>query len=321
MPASTPLTNPTLAPSPTPASMKGVVALVKTSDRAAGVRRALDLLGVNPVQDKRLLLKPNFNSSDPAPGSTHPDVLRAMAAWLQEAGAASITIGDRSGMGDTRRVMDTLGVFELAADLGLETVVFDDLAADGWVSQPANGTHWSRGFALARAALDADGIVMACCLKTHRYGGHFTLSLKNAVGLAAKSVPGEGYNYMQELHASADQRTMIAEINAAFSPALAVIDGVEAFVRGGPDAGTRVAAQVVLAGSDRVALDAVGVALLRLHGTTNEVSAGPVFQLEQIARAVELDLGVSSPDGIQFITDSPESAAYAASLGPILMAG
>ena len=37
--------------------------------------------------------------------------------------------------------------------------------------------------AIAKPALDADALVMACCLKTHRYGGHFTLSLKNGVGL------------------------------------------------------------------------------------------------------------------------------------------
>ncbi len=98
-------------------------------------------------------------------------------------------------------------------------------------------------------------------LKTHRFGGHFTLSLKNSVGLAGKYLPGDGYNYMQELHGSEHQRRMIAEINAAYQPALIVMDGVEAFVRGGPDRGDLVAANVMLAGTDRVAIDAVGVAL------------------------------------------------------------
>jgi uncharacterized protein (DUF362 family) len=95
---------------------------------------------------------------------------------------------------------------------------------------------------------------------------------------------------------------------------------VEAFVGGGPEAGTRVRAQVVLAGIDRVALDAVGVALLRYFGTTAEVSAGAVFQQEQIARAVELGLGVTSPDAIQFLTGDVESEAYADLLRPILSA-
>ena len=310
---------PTAAPTPLPPSLTGVVALVSTDDRSHGVQRALDLLAVNPVQSRRVFLKPNFNSSDPAPGSTHPDVLRALDTWLGHAGADSITIGDRSGMGNTRQVMEQIGVFEMADDLGWETIVFDDLGAEDWVGYPSTGTHWSQGFALARPAVEAEAMVMACCLKTHRYGGHFTLSLKNAVGLAAAAIPGERFDYMNELHSSPFQREMIAEINAGFAPALIVLDGVEAFVSGGPDTGKRVASRVVMAASDRVALDAAGVAVLRLHGTTPEVRRGPVFGQAQIARAVELGLGVGRPEEIRFITDDPESAEYARSLEPILL--
>jgi uncharacterized protein (DUF362 family) len=139
--------------------------------------------------------------------------------------------------------------------------------------------------------------------------------------MVAKRVPGNGYDFMTELHNSAHQRRMIAEINAAYTPALAVIDGVDAFTTGGPDAGTLVHPQVVLAGADRVALDAVGVALLRYFGTTDAVASGPIFQQEQIARAVELGLGVSSPEGIELVTDDTESAAYAASIEPLLLGG
>jgi uncharacterized protein (DUF362 family) len=68
-----------------------------------------------------------------------------------------------------------------------------------------------------------------------------------------------------------------------------------------------------------VALDAAGVAVLRLHGTTPEVRRGPVFGQAQIARAVELGLGVGRPEEIRFITDDPGSAEYASSLEPILL--
>ena len=46
-----------------------------------------------------------------------------------------------------------------------------------------------------------------------------------------------------------------------------------------------------MAGTDRVAIDAVGVAILRHFGTTAEVSRGSVFEQEQIARALALGLG------------------------------
>jgi len=160
--------------------------------------------------------------------------------------------------------------------------------------------------------------VQTCCLKTHRYGGHFTLSLKNSVGLAAKRVPGDAYDYMRELHSSPDQRLMIAEINAAYRPDLVVLDGVEAFVTGGPDTGKLVKAGVVLAGTDRIAIDAVGVALLRHFGTTPEVSRGAIFEQEQIARAVQLGLGVAGPRQIELVTGDAASAEYARKIRAIL---
>jgi uncharacterized protein (DUF362 family) len=97
-----------------------------------------------------------------------------------------------------------------------------------------------------------------------------------------------------------------------------VLDGVEAFVDGGPDRGTKVEAGVMLAGTDRVAIDAVGVAILRLLGTTPEVSRGPIFEQEQIARAAELGLGVSSAKQIQLVTGDDDSEALAARVKDIL---
>ena len=294
------------------------VALVKTPSRNDGVRQALALFGVPDVAGKQLFLKPNFNSADPAPGSTHPDVLRTVIAALQEGKPSHIVVGDRSGMGNTRQVMDQAGVFGMAQELGFEALVLDELDADSWQHFNPPGSHWERGFALPKPLLAADMVVQTCCLKTHRFGGHFTLSLKNSVGLAAKSVPGEGYNYMGELHSSPNQRRMIAEINTVYTPSLIVLDGVEAFRTGGPDSGDKVAANVVLAGSDRVAVDAVGVAILRLLGTTPAVSEGPIFGQEQLARAVELGLGAASSDKIELVTGDEESAAYAAQIEQML---
>lgn len=300
---------------PVPAAQ---VAFVKTSDRVAGVKKALELLNFSGVKGKNLFLKPNFNSADPAPGSTHPDTLATLVQSLQALGAAGITVGDRSGMGQTRSVMEQVGLFQMAEELGFNTVVFDELTADEWVVQHVGDSHWQQGFALPRPVLEADGIIQTCCLKTHRYGGHFTLSLKNSVGLAAKRLPGETYNYMNELHSSADQRRMIAEINATYRPDLVVLDGVEAFVEGGPAQGKKVQANVILAGTDRIAMDAVGVAILRYFGTTEAVSQGAIFEQEQIARAVELGLGVDSPTQIELVTGDPASAAYAQQIQEIL---
>ena len=311
------------SPSPTGTAEPGSaqVAFVKTRDRAAGVRRALALLGLNAFSSKNVLLKPNFNSAHPSPGSTHNDVLRALVQELRERGARAITVADRSGMAATREVMEQKGVFTMAEELDFEPLVFDELEKDQWVMMQPPDSHWERGFPFAQPILEADVVVQTCCLKTHRFGGHFTMSLKNSVGMVAKRVPGDRWDYMGELHASPHQRLMIAEVNTAYTPALVVLDAVEAFVDRGPDSGKRVWAEVVLAGTDRVAIDAVGVAVLRSFGTTPQVSEGPIFHQEQIARAVELGLGADGAGKIRFVTGDAESEAYAAQIQEILARG
>ena len=304
----------TSRPSPTAAPDGAArLAFVRTRDRREGVQVALSLLDENNISGKKVLLKPNFNSADPPPASTHPDTLRGLIESLQGMGSSAITVADRSGMGDTQVVMQTLGIYDLAHELGFETLVFDDLTdPEDWVLVKNDGDHWENGFPVPRQLIEAEAVVSTCCLKPHRFGGHFTLSLKNTIGLVGKFKGRGGHNYMTELHTSQYQRLMIAEANRAYVPALVVLDGVEAFIDNGPDTGTKVWGDVVIAGTDRVAIDAVGLAVLRMLGYTGVAAAGPVFGQEQIARAVELGLGIDGPEKITLITGDPESAAYAA---------
>jgi uncharacterized protein (DUF362 family) len=299
------------------------ISLVQTKNRAEGVKRAIGLLKSNPVRGKSVTLKPNFNSADPAPGSTHNDTLRALILALKEMGARRITLAERSGPGDTtRQVMEKKGIFDMARELGFEIINLEELGQDGWVHLNPKDSHWKNGFLFPRVYVEAESIVQTCCLKTHQYGGHFTLSLKCSVGMLPPGLHGAGsYPYMNELHGSPYQRQMIAEINTAYTPDLIVMDGVEAFVDGGPHRGTRVKANVIFAGNDRVAIDAAGVATLRLLGTTPEVSLGQVFEQDQIARAVELGLGVKSPDQIEFVTDDAVGEDLAGRAREVLLRG
>ncbi|MFP4101094.1 DUF362 domain-containing protein [Coleofasciculus sp.] len=294
------------------------VVLVRTDDRVAGTQKALDLLQPEGLSDRTVFLKPNYNTGDPAPAATDTQLLEKLVQELQNGGSQGITIGDRSGMANTRQAMEQKQVFQLADRYGLETIVFDEMDADQWQYISAEGTHWQKGFAFARPILDAGAIVNTCCLKTHRFGGHFTLSLKNSVGMVAKYVPGDSFNYMQDLHSSPHQRVMIAEINQAYKPALILLDGVEAFVNGGPASGKKVKAGVMLAGTDRLAVDAVAIAILRSLGTTDAVSEGSIWQLEQIQRAVELGLGASSAEQIELVTADSASQTMADQIRQLL---
>lgn len=320
-PASSPAnsTSAETVPAPERSNVSRVV-LVRSEDRVAGTRKAIDLLQPQGISGQTIFLKPNYNTADPAPASTDTALLEALVQELQNAGSGQITIGDRSGMANTRQAMQTKGVFQLADRYGLKAIVLDELDREGWQYFPAEGTHWSNGFAFARPALDAGAIVNTCCLKTHRFGGHFTLSLKNTVGLVAKYVPGDSHNYMSELHSSQHQRLMIAEANKAYNPALVLLDGVEAFINGGPEAGDVAKPGVILAGTDRVAVDVVAIGILRSLGTTSTVSQGSVWQLEQIKRAVELGLGAGSAEQIEIVTADSASQTMADQVRRIITA-
>ncbi|HSH12324.1 MAG TPA: DUF362 domain-containing protein, partial [Desulfurivibrionaceae bacterium] len=149
-------------------------------------------------------------------------------------------------------------------------------------------------------------------LKTHGYGGVFTMSLKLAVGITRK-------RNMTELHGSLfSMRKMIAEINQAYTPGLIVMDGLEVFTDGGPAHGTLKKPGVMLAGTDRVAIDAVGLAVLKQMGSNRKIMETPIFAQEQIARAVELGLGVSSAKDIEIVSGDAESRSYGEKLREIL---
>lgn len=279
------------------------IAVISTNDRVYGVNKSFELQEINPVKGKKVVFKPNFNTADLPPASTDMETFRQILVKIQEMGAESITVAERCGPANTEETFKKKGLYELAEEFDFSIVNLSTIPREEWVMKNPEGNHWKDGFLFAKVYDEAEYVIETCCLKTHQYGGHFTLSLKNATAL----VPRVGYSYMNELHSSPNQRKMIAEINAAYNWDLVILDGVVSFVDGGPMEGTRKDANVFVAGTDKVAIDAVGVALLRMLGTTPNVSKGPIFQQEQIARAVELGIGVSSFEEIDFLTDSTES--------------
>jgi len=293
------------------------VALVKTTERKKGVRSALKTLGIYPCRGKDVLIKTNFNTADATPGSTHNDTLLALVEELWGMGAKSVSLGERS-YPPTRQVMEEKGVLPSLEKLQVKVIDFDKLSDTDWVLIKPKEGHWPNGFRVARPILEAECLISTCCLKTHQHGGIFTMSLKLHVGVVPTT--RHGYDYMGQLHGSPHQRRMIAEINQAFTPALVVLDGVDAFVDGGPASGKRAKGNIFLASSDRVAIDACGVAMLKLLGSNQAVMGRPIFEQEQIVRAVELGLGASSPASIELVAGL-ESAALRDQVADVLKTG
>lgn len=294
------------------------VILVKTNVRKEGASRSLKALAINPVKGKDVLIKPNFNTADITPGSTHNDTLEALVGELWSMGARSISLGERS-FPPVQEVMEAKGVMPLLQRLEVKVIDFDRLQEKDWVLMTPKESHWQKGFRIARPVLESECLVSTCCLKTHQYGGVFSMSLKLHVGVVPTT--RHGYSYMQELHGSPHQRRMIAEINGPFKPALVVLDGIDTFVDGGPMTGKEAQGDVFLASTDRVAIDAVGVAILKSLGGNPAIMKTRIFEQEQIARAAELGIGASSPSEIELVAEGEGSQVMRDRIAGILAGG
>jgi uncharacterized protein (DUF362 family) len=284
------------------------VFIVSTDDRKKGVAEIIKLMKIPSPKGKGVVIKPNFNTADPTPGSTHNDTLRQLMTELLEQDARALTIAERSGPPSTKKVMEDKGVFDLASEMKAAVVNFEELADADWVKVAPKDSHWTSELFVPRVVAEAPYLVSTCCLKTHGFGGVYSMSVKLAVGMTPKRL-------MREMHGSREHmRRMIAEINAGYTPAVIVMDGVEAFVDGGPSQGKKVAANVLVGGTDRIAVDAVGLAILKELGSNAAIMEKKIFEQEQIQRAVELGLGVSAPDQIELVTGDPVSRSYAAKI-------
>ena len=261
-----------------------VAKAIAGEDVRASVDRVIALLGHLGQaigRGDRVLVKPNFNSADPYPGSTDLVFLRAVLEILLEAGAR-VTVGESSGgvWRPTRNILQKLGMFDLMRDLGVELVAFED-RADDWVRIKIDGDYLG-AVSMPRSAYEADKIVYLPCMKTHSIA-RFSGALKLAVGFMH---PGE----RRALHARHLEQK-VAEISMCWQPDLIVMDGRKAFVSGGPDRGQLAEPGLMLASGDLVAIDVEAMKVLLSYEGKNKLVADP-WQSPQIVTALKHGLGV-----------------------------
>jgi uncharacterized protein (DUF362 family) len=236
----------------------------------------------------RVLVKPNYNSSDPYPGSTDVAFLKAVVSLLLEAGA-KVTVGESSGgiWRPTRKVLYRAGVLNALAGMPVDVVVFEDRRRD-WVKVRTGGEYLSH-VTVPKAVYEADELVYLPCMKTHKYA-RFSLSLKLSVGIMH---PGE----RRSLHVR-DLEQKVAEINLVRQPDLIIMDGRKAFISGGPEKGEVVDPGVITASGDMVAIDVEALRVLGSYGGKNRLLSNP-YDSPQIAVALRHGLGHEEYDVVR----------------------
>jgi uncharacterized protein (DUF362 family) len=163
---------------------------------------------------------------------------------------------------------------------GVEIVNFDQ---GEFIKKEINGKYL-KAVRLPKILTEVDKLILLPCLKTHRFA-RFTISLKIGVGIMKKIE-------RTRLHVG-HLEEKIAELNLAYKPDLIILDGRKAFVTNGPEKGDLVEPNILMAGTDRVAIDVEGLKILKSYKAENKLKAD-IWQLPQIKRAVELNLGSQS---------------------------
>lgn len=267
----------------------GVVALVRSNDRRDGIRRALRMMGgLEPLcrgVRGEIVIKPNCNTDDPFPRDTHPETVRTIAESLIEAGvpAERIVVGDMSGRSrglPTRHTMANLGIARVAEELGLQLSCFEE---EQWVTvQPRGSRAWPDGIKIPRRIYEADRVILAPIMRPHSTAT-FTISLKLAVGL----IDAVGREWLHNGEAFYEK---MVELNLAYSADLVVADAMKILTD--RDLTQEKAAEpgLIIAGSSRVAVDAVSVAVMKQYGV-HGVSDSPVLGHDQLTMAERLGLG------------------------------
>ncbi|MDY6856473.1 MAG: DUF362 domain-containing protein [Thermodesulfobacteriota bacterium] len=217
------------------------------------VKESIDMLGGMERFVKggdRVLLKPNLLSAKPKEKAvtTHPSFISAVARLVQEAGGVPC-IGDSPGVGSLKRVTEKSGVREVADQMGIRLVAFDesfDLKND-------RGRVFKR-FKIAKAFQEVDVIINLPKLKTH---GQMilTLSVKNNFGFIVGKEKAKWH-----LKAGVDVNhfaQMLLDLCLLIQPGLTIMDGIIGMEGDGPGSGDPREIELIFAGIDCVAIDAV----------------------------------------------------------------
>jgi uncharacterized protein (DUF362 family) len=231
-----------------------------------------------------VLIKPNYNTADPSPASTAPDFLEATIKLAYQAGAKTVIVGESCTFyQNTRKVLQEAGVVDICKRLNAKLYVFEERY---WIKKETKNGKYLKKVTVPSVLDEVDKTIILPCLKTH-FLARFTISLKLAVGLMK---PRE----RMSLHMS-HLEEKVAELNTIYDPDLILVDGRKAFVTKGPSNGKVEEPNIIIAGTDRVAVDVEGVKVLQSFGEKNKLDM-PVWELPQIKAAVELGLGAANEE-------------------------
>ncbi|HIH94245.1 TPA: DUF362 domain-containing protein [Methanosarcina acetivorans] len=268
-----------------------LVGFSRNKDTLESIRTAVELAGGLGIREgETVLIRPNANTADPAPGSTNPEVLRGAIREVKKYNPGKIIVAEKSMSSlDTEEVLKKLGLWQAAEAEGVDEILtFDHMKREH--VEPGKAFSWPQGFDVPEFLKSIDYTIALPVIKTH-WTATFTMGLKSQISITSdrdrRQLPhGQG---MDTLFGH-----MIAESNLVYKPDFYISDATKCFVTNGPNVGTLREPGIALASTDVIANDVAGLALLKTLGTVPKIQIKSVWAQPQIRRAIELGLGVGS---------------------------
>ena len=232
------------------------VAKVPFTDYEQSISKALDLIGAGArlPREGLIILKPNLTNSSPPPVTTSVRAVAAVYRYCRAHADTEIIIGEGAGSGRTHDVFAALGYTEFAQREGLRLVDFNEAET---VTLENPDALQLKQFHLPKIARDAF-IISIPVLKDHSFT-KTTIAMKNMFGLAPAKHYAGNWN-KAKLHAPSTDDSVV-DVCLYKKPDLSVVDASVALT-GGHLAGKKKHVNLILAGFDPVAVDAVGSQLL-----------------------------------------------------------
>jgi len=226
-----------------------------------------------------VLLKPNFNTADPSPASTDLGFLKVVTELVYDCGAKIVIIGDSSTMSlNTRKVMEEIGVFELEKmERPPRVYVFDERK---WVKKTIPEAKFLKNVSVSEYLDKVDKLILLPNLKTH-FLAQFTGALKLSIGFV-KPFQRVGFHFR-----NLQEKT--AELNKIINPDLIIMDARKCFIKKGPAEGEIREPGLILASTDRVAIDIEGVKIIQGFKGNSLKGVDP-YQIPQIKKAIEIGI-------------------------------
>ncbi len=217
---------------------------------------ALGGMGKFITKGDRVVVKPNigWDRKPEQAANTNPEVVAAIVSLCYEAGAGTVKVFDRP-VSDPRRCYKQSGIADAASAAGAEVSFIDERKFE---KVPINGLVL-KDWPLYRDILEADKIINVPIAKTHGLAT-LTLGMKNWMGVMG--------GWRSRIHQSLDES--LVDVSRVIKPTMIVLDAVRVLTANGPQGGSLDDVRrlnMVIAGTDQVAVDAYGATLFGLRGS------------------------------------------------------